>query len=100
MSRAGRKRGVIILLTRPRKCRKQDGALLSKLLQTVVNDLRRLDGFKLRPQVTQQNVMQRPLEQADPMIGIDQREEALNKLVVLTRAQRSQRWERHIDQWQ
>ena len=84
-------RELIVALAGPRERREQHRTRLAQLLQTVVHDLRRADLLELRPQVPQQNLMQRPLEQPQPLVGLHQLDEALRKLLILLRAQRSQR---------
>ena len=76
--RTGCERRLVVLLTGSGKCGEQYRTLLAQLLQAVVDDLWWADWFELRPQVAQQDVVQRPLEQADPMISFDQLQESIS----------------------
>ena len=78
----------------------QDRNLLAQLLKAIVANLRRAHRFELRPQMSQQDLMQRPLEQTQPMIGLHQLHKTLAELLILRWAERPQRGQRHIDQRQ
>ena len=91
---------LIVALAGPGERREQHRTRLAQLLQTVVHDLRRPNPLELRPQVPQQNLVQRPFEQAQPLVGLHQLDEALRERLILRRAQRPQRRQRHVHQRQ
>ena len=86
------KRKLIVTLTGAGERREQHGARLAELLQAVVHDLRRSHVLELRPQVPQQNLVQRPLEQPEPLVRLHELDKALGEFLILRRTQlRAQR---------
>jgi hypothetical protein len=97
---AGVERGLVVALAGTGKSRQQNRARLAEFLQAVVLNLWFSDRLELRAEMSKQDFMQCPLEQAEPFIGLDERQEALGESLILRRAECSQRGERHIDERQ